>query len=212
MAITNYTAREVQFKVALYGPPFSGKTTVLNYLHQNLDGAQVGEIHTLQSAADKTLYFEFVPGGATLMDDFKIRIEIYTVPGEVSFNAPRKLMLRDVDGILFVADSNWERIEENVSNFKNLEENLKKLGADVNETPVVLLYNKRDLPDAASVSYLDFTLNNRKTRMHTFETAASTGQNVFPALRLLVEILLQRFFETNTGQPVGAQLGVTAEG
>ncbi len=175
MAISNYTARRVQFKLVIYGPAFAGKTTVMDYIRTHIDAESVGGLQTLKSAADKTLSFEFVPREATLLDDFKIQFEILTVPGEVVFNAPRKLVLRDADGILFIANSEWTKIADNVVNFKNLEENLKKLGADVDDIPLVLMYNKRDLPDIAPTGYLDFVLNNRKRRVPCFETQAASG-------------------------------------
>ena len=195
MAISNYTARKVQFKIVIYGPAFAGKTTALNHLHAHLDAESVGELHTLKSAADKTLSFEFIPRDATLMDEFKIQFELLTVPGNVVFNAPRKLVLRDADGVLFVADSEWIRIADNVASFKNLDENLKKLGTDIDDLPLVLAYNKRDLPDIAPPGYMDFVLNNRKRKVQSFETQAATGANIVPALRALCENVIQRFLE-----------------
>jgi len=204
MAISNYTARKVQFKIVLYGPAYAGKTTALNYIHAHIDAAAVGELHTLKSAADKTLSFEFAARDATLLDDFKIQFELSTVPGNVVFNAPRKLALRDADGILFVADSEWARIADDVANFKNLEDNLKKLGADLDDIPLVLIYNKRDLAEIAPAGYLDFVLNNRKRRVPVFETQAANGENIIPALRALCEIVIQRFVESNPEASAGA--------
>ena len=212
MAITNYTAKEVQFKIVIHGPPFAGKTTTLHYLHSHIDAAEVGNLNTLKSGADTTLFFEFVPRDATLLDDFKIRFEIYTVPGNVIYNAPRKLVLRDADGVIFVADSGWDKTAGNAQSFKNLEENLKKSGADVNELPIVFQYNKRDLADAVPSGYLDFVLNNRKLRAPTFDTISSTGGNVFAPLRALSQMLVQRFLENIGNQPAGQQLGMSVEG
>jgi small GTP-binding protein len=198
MAITNYTAKEVQFKIVIYGPAFAGKTTTLSYILSNIEADSVSDLSTFKSAADKTLSFKFVPQNATLLDDFKILFELYTVPGKVAFNAPRRLMLRDADGILFVVDSEWPKIGENVASFKDLEDNLKKLGTNLDEIPAVLLYNKRDLADVAPVSYLNFVLNNRKTRIPVFETAAETGENIFAGLRTLSETIIQRFLENSS--------------
>ncbi|HWB59925.1 MAG TPA: Rab family GTPase [Chthoniobacteraceae bacterium] len=197
MAISNYTARKVQFKIVIYGPPHAGKTTTLHCLHSRLDTESTSEFHTLKSAADKTLSFEFIARDATLFGDFKIQFEVSTVPGEVVFNAPRKLVLRDADGILFVADSEWARVADDVASFKNLEENLKKLGAGVDDIPLVLAFNKRDLPDVAPAAYLDFVLNNRKRRVPSFETQAADGSNIVAAFRALCELVVQHFLESN---------------
>jgi|ERR1700677_2273158 len=204
MAISNYTAKKVQFKIVIYGPAFAGKTTTLNYIQSHVDAESVSGLQTLKSAADKTLSFEYVPPEATLLDDFKIQFEILTVPGDVVFNAPRKLVLRDADGILFVADSEWAKIPDNVVNFKNLDDNLKKLGIDTDEIPLVLLYNKRDLPEIAPINYLDFVLNNRKRRVPSFATTAATGGNIFFALGALLENVIQRFLESNPAASAGA--------
>jgi len=212
MPITNYTEKEVQFKIVLYGPPFGGKSETLNYLHANLDAQSKSDISTLKSAADKTLVFEFVPQEATLLDEFKIRFEVYTVTGNVQFNAPRKLVLRDADGIIFTADSEWANIEENVQSFKNLEENMKKLGIIIDDVPIVLQYNKRASQDVAPVNYLDFVLNNHKMRMPTFETDASTGSGIFTAFRALSNMVIQRFLETSPGYSGSSPLGMMVEG
>lgn len=205
MAITNYTAKEVSFKLVIYGPPFAGKSTAIRHLHEHIGAQTVGELATLQTAADKTLSFRFVPEDAALLDNFKIVFEVYTIPGNIVFNAPRKLVLRDADGILFLADSEWTKITANTACFKELEENLKKLGSSVDELPVALAYNKRDLADAAPASYLDFMLNNRKTRMPVFETTASTGTGIFAGLRAVAEMVIQRFLESNASAPASTE-------
>ena len=196
MPITNYTAKEVQFKIVLYGPPFSGKSTSFRRLHSNIDAAFRGEATSLKSANTDTLVFDFIPRDATLLDDFKIRFELFTIAGEVTTNVPRKLLLRDADGILFVANSSWDQVGDNVQSFKNLQDNLKKFGVTLDEIPIVLQYNKRDLPDAVPVSYLDFVLNNHETRIPVFETVATTGKDIFASLRAISEMLIQRFLET----------------
>lgn len=210
MSIINYTNKEVQFKIVLHGPPFAGKSTTMSYIHSQIDAAAVSDLTTLKSAADKTLFFDFVPRDATLLDGFNIRFELFTVSGNAVFNAPRNLVLRDADGILFVADSAWTQIEENVRSFKNLGENLEKLGGGPDDMPVVLQYNKRDLPDVAPVSYLDFVLNNRKQRMPAFGTSATTGKNVFASLQAISQILIHRFNENSPKHPAVAQPGIAA--
>jgi hypothetical protein len=211
MAITNYTDKEIQFKIVVHGPPFAGKSTTLHYLQSRLDASHVGELKTLKSGADTTLFFDFVPRDATLLEDFKIRFELFTVTGNVVFNAPRKLALRDADGVIFVVDSDWGKIGQDIQSFKNLEDTLKKLGTEVDELPIVLQYNKRDLPDAAPAGYLDFVLNNRKIRARTFATVAATGANVFAPLRALTRMLVQRFLEHNRQQPAGMQSRMLAD-
>lgn len=212
MPVTNYTAKEVQFKVVLYGPAFSGKSTTFNYIHGHLDAEFKDDIASLKSASDQTLLFEYVPRDATLLDDFRIRIELFTVPGAVHFNAPRKLVLRDVDGIIFVADSEWSKIHDNAKTFENMEANLKKLSVDPNEIPIVLQYNKRDLPEVAPVHYLDFVLNNRPVRRPAFETAAINGTNIFESLEAVLHGVIQRFLESTPASMAGSQPGITAEG
>jgi signal recognition particle receptor subunit beta len=212
MPITNYTAKEVQFKIVLYGPPFSGKSTSFRYLHSNIEAAFKGEVTSLKSANTDTLVFDFIPRDATLLDDFKIRFELLTIAGEIATNAPRKLLLRDADGILFVANSSWDQVENNVQSFKNLQDNLKKFGVTLDEIPVVLQYNKRDLPDAAPVSYLDFVLNNHETRIPVCETVATTGRNIFASLRALSEMLIQRFLENTPASNAAQSDAVAIEG
>jgi signal recognition particle receptor subunit beta len=124
---------------------------------------------------------------------FVTKFQLYTVPGQVIYNATRQLVLRSADGIVFVADSQWEKMEENVESFKNLEENLAKQNVALDDIPCVLQYNKRDLPNIAPVNYMEFVLNNRKKRIQSFEVVSSTGQNVFAALNAVSQILLHKF-------------------
>lgn len=193
MSITNYSTREVQFKIVLCGPPFAGKTTALRHLHANLDAASVSEISTVTNGEDTTVSFDFVPRDTMLLDGFSIRTRVFTVPGKVTNDLYRKRVLRDTDGIMFVADSDLERQEENLQSVKTIEEHLKKLGNPLDELPVVLLYNKRDIASAAPFQYLDFVLNNRKNRAPTFGASANDGTNIFDALRALANILVHRF-------------------
>ena len=139
------------------------------------------------------MFFDFLPLNAVVIKGFVTKFQLYTVPGQVIYNATRQLVLRSVDGIVFVADSQWEKMEENVESFKNLEDNLAKQNISIDEIPYVLQYNKRDLPNIAPVNYLEYVLNNRKRRVQSFEVISSTGQNVFASLNAVSQILLHKF-------------------
>jgi signal recognition particle receptor subunit beta len=139
------------------------------------------------------LFFDFLPLNAVVIKGFVTKFQLYTVPGQVIYNATRQLVLRSVDGMIFVADSQWEKMEENVESFKNLEDNLAKQNISIDEIPYVLQYNKRDLESIAPVNYLEYVLNNRKKRVQSFEVISSTGQNVFASLNAVSQILLHKF-------------------
>src|ERR1043166_178078 len=128
MAIINYANKEVQFKVVFYGPALCGKTTNLAYVHSQVTDANKGELVSLATAADRPLFFDFFPLNAVVIKGFKTKFQLYTVPGQVIYNATRQLVLRSVDGIVFVADSQWDKMEENIESFKNLDENLVRQG------------------------------------------------------------------------------------
>src|SRR5664280_3226741 len=161
MSIINYVNKEIQFKIVYYGPALCGKTTNLTYIHSQVAEAHKGELVSLATAADRTLFFDFLPLNTVVVKGFKTKFQLYTVPGQVIYNATRQLVLRGVDGIVFVADSQYEKMPENVESFQNLMENLNALKLNLAEIPYVLQYNKRDLPNAAPVEYMDFLLNNR---------------------------------------------------
>ncbi len=201
MSIINYASKEIQFKIVYYGPALCGKTTNLAYIHSRIDPSNRGDLVSLATAADRTLFFDFLPLNAVVIKGFKTKFQLYTVPGQVIYNATRQLVLRSVDGIVFVADSQWEKMEENVESFRNMEENLAKQNILLDEIPYVLQYNKRDLPNIAPVNYLQFLLNNRKKRVPDFEVISTTGQNVFAALNAVSQLLLHKFSkDSNTGR------------
>lgn len=193
MSIINYASREIQFKIVYYGPALCGKTTNLGYIHQRINPQNRGDLVSLATAADRTLFFDFLPLNALVIKGFVTKFQLYTVPGQVIYNATRQLVLRSVDGIVFVADSQWEKMEENVESFRNLEENLAQQNLSIDEIPYVLQYNKRDLTNVAPVNYLEFLLNNRKKRVQSFEVISSTGQNVFGSLNSVSQLLLHKF-------------------
>src|SRR5271167_3558508 len=135
MSIINYVNKEIQFKIVYYGPALCGKTTNLTYIHSQVAGAHKGELVSLATAADRTLFFDFLPLNAVFVKGFKTKFQLYTVPGQVIYNATRQLVLRSVDGIVFVADSQYDKMSENVESFTNLEENLKTLKLNLAEIP-----------------------------------------------------------------------------
>ena len=197
MAIINYANKEVQFKIVFYGPALCGKTTNLAYIHSQVNDVNKGELVSLATAADRTLFFDFLPLNAVIIRGFKTKFQLYTVPGQVIYNATRQLVLRSADGIVFVADSQWDKMEENVESFKNLQENLARQGASLDTLPYVLQYNKRDMPNSAPTHYLEFVLNNRRVRVPSFPAVATNGQGVFGTLNAVSRLLLQKFAKEN---------------
>ncbi len=193
MPIINYASKEIQFKVVYYGPALGGKTTNLQYIHSRISPSYRGDLISLATAADRTLFFDFLPVNSIVLQGFKTKFQLYTVPGQVIYNTTRQLVLRSVDGVVFVADSHWDKMQENVESFRNLEENLGRQHLRLDELPCALQYNKRDLSDVAPVNYLEFLLNNRKRRVRYFEAVATTGFNVFAALDAVTQLLLHKF-------------------
>jgi signal recognition particle receptor subunit beta len=195
MPIINYARKEIQFKVVYYGPALGGKTSNLIYIHSRLSPANRGDLVSLATAADRTLFFDFLPVNAVILNGFKTKFQLYTVPGQVIYNSTRQLVLRNVDAVVFVANSEWDKIGDNVESLRNLEENLEKQNFSLDTFPYVLQFNKRDLGNVAPISYLEYVLNNRKRRVRSFESIASSGQNVFATLDSATQLLLHQFNE-----------------
>ena len=195
MAIINQATKELQVKVVYYGPALGGKTTNLVQVHDQVQTAQgqKGKLVSLATSSDRTLFFDFLPIEAMAIKGFKTKFQLYTVPGQVIYNTTRQLVLRGVDGIVFVADSQYEKMEENVKSFSNLEENLKTLNMNLAEIPYVLQYNKRDLPGAAPVEYMEFLLNNRDIQVPSFTACANKCEGVFETLNMITRLLLHKF-------------------
>jgi len=206
MAIINQAAKELQIKIVYYGPGMGGKTTNLVQLHDHVQtgSGQKGKLVSLATSSDRTLFFDFLPIEAMTIKGFKTKFQLYTVPGQVIYNTTRQLVLRGVDGIVFVADSQYEKMPENVESFQNLAENLKTLHISLDEIPYVLQYNKRDLPDVAPVEYMEFLLNNRDVQVPSFTACASKCEGVFETLNMITRQLLQKFIAQNATQPVPA--------
>ena len=194
MAIINQATRELQVKIVYFGPAKCGKTTNLEQVHANVQNVQEkGKLVSLATSSDRTLFFDFLPIEAMAIKGFKTKFQLYTVPGQVIYNTTRQLVLRGVDGIVFAADSQWDKMQENVESFQNLEENLKNLKLNLADIPYVIQYNKRDLPGAAPVDYLEYLLNNRDVQVPSFEACASKCEGVFETLNMITRLLLHKF-------------------
>jgi mutual gliding-motility protein MglA len=194
MAIINQATKELHVKIVYYGPALCGKTTNIIKIHDNVESVQEkGKLVSLATSSDRTLFFDFLPLEAHSVKGYKTKFQLYTVPGQVIYNTTRQLVLRGVDGIVFVADSQYDKMTENVESFGNLEENLGALKLSLSDVPYVLQYNKRDLPGAAPIEYMEFLLNNRDVQVPAFEACASKSEGVFESLNMITRLLLQKF-------------------
>ena len=199
MSLVNYSSREITCKIVYYGPGRSGKTTNLQHVHGRLPSARRGEMMSLATETDRTLFFDFLPLDLGSISGFRTRLQLYTVPGQVYYNATRKLVLRGADGVVFVADSQPSLQEENLASLRNLHENLAAEGLDPRELPLVIQYNKRDLPGAVPVEVMSDALNFRG--VPEFEASAVEGTGVFETLRAVSERVLRRL-SRRYGEPV----------
>ena len=180
MALFNYATRELSAKIVYYGPGLSGKTTNIEMVHKMLRPEQKGRLISLPTETDRTLFFDFLPIELGQIKGFKVRFHLYTVPGQVFYNATRRLVLQGVDGVVFVADSQRETINGDMESLKNLMDNLSSYGKKLEDLPFVLQYNKRDLRNVAPIAELDSALNF--LRVPTFEAVAPTGKGVTETL------------------------------
>jgi hypothetical protein len=188
MASVNYALKEISCKIVYYGPGMCGKTTNLQYIHEYIGGDRKGNLVSLATPGERTLFFDFLPLQAPTIHGFETKFQVYTVPGQVMYNATRKLVLRAVDGIIFVCDSQWEKMAENVESFHNMRDNLCTYGYSLETTPYVVQYNKRDLPQVAPVDYLQYLVNRRQVPW--FEAVATTGMGVFESLDTVCRYVL----------------------
>jgi small GTP-binding protein len=190
MTFINYAAREINCKIVYYGPGLCGKTTNLRFIYGKTNPNVKGKLISLATETDRTLFFDFLPLEVGEIRGFKTRFHLYTVPGQVFYDASRKLILKGVDGIIFVADSQENRMEANIESLKNLRENLKAHGYELDKLPYVLQLNKRDLPTAVDVEEMkkQLMLNGEPV----FEAVASTGKGVFETLKAAAkQVILQ---------------------
>lgn len=195
MASINYAQREIACKIVYYGCAMCGKTTNLQYVHDRIPARDKGNLVSLATETDRTLFFDFLPLEVETVGGFTTKFQLYTVPGQVFYNATRKLVLRGVDGIVFVADSQWERMKDNVDSLRNLDDNLAEYGLSLDTVPYVLQYNKRDLSNTASPDYLEYLLNNRRERHLSFRSVATEGAGVFDTLNAACKLVLKRLQE-----------------
>ena len=188
MTFINYASREINCKIVYYGPGLCGKTTNLQYIFDKTNPAAKGKLISLATETDRTLFFDFLPLELGTVRGFKTRFHLYTVPGQVFYDASRKLILKGVDGVIFVADSQVERMDANAEAIDNLDANLKTQGYDLMQIPYVLQLNKRDLPNVASVEEMKRLLT--KKNEPTFEAVAAKGPGVFETLKGVAKLVL----------------------
>ena len=188
MSFINYSSREINCKIVYYGPGLCGKTTNLQYIYNKTNPEAKGKMISLATETERTLFFDFLPLSLGEIRGFKTRFHLYTVPGQVFYDASRKLILKGVDGVVFVADSQIERMEANIESLENLRTNLAEQGYDLDKIPYVMQYNKRDLPNASPLAELQEALN--PTNVISFEAVAPNGNGVFDTLKAVAKLVL----------------------
>ena len=189
MSMINYASREINCKLVYYGPGLGGKTTNLEYVYNKVNPETRGKLISLATEQERTLFFDFLPVDLGSIRGFKTRFHLYTVPGQVYYNASRRLILKGVDGLVFVADSQAERMDANIAALENLYENLSDYGYDPYQLPIVLQWNKRDLPNAVPVDELRRQLN--PMGLPEYEAVAVSGGGVFDTLKGVSKLVLK---------------------
>jgi hypothetical protein len=193
MVQINFARREVNCKIVFYGPGLSGKTTNLEIIHKKVPDTARGNLTSIATEQDRTLFFDFMPLDLGQVAGMKTKLFLYTVPGQVYYDSTRKLVLQGADGVSFIADSDPNRMNDNLESFKNLEKNLKDYGVDIRKIPLVIQYNKRDLPGALSVAELNAKLN--PIGVPTFEAVAVKGEGVMQTLKGISKLVVDRLNE-----------------
>jgi len=188
MSFINYSSREINCKIVYYGPGLCGKTTNLQYIYKKTNPDSKGKMISLATETERTLFFDFLPLALGEIRGFKTRFHLYTVPGQVFYDASRKLILKGVDGVVFVADSQIERMEANIESFENLRVNLAEQGYNLDNLPYVVQYNKRDLPNAVPMVELKKALNPHS--VPEFEAVATDGTGVFDTLKAIAKLVI----------------------
>lgn len=188
MSFFNHNAREIHCKIVYYGPPLGGKTTNIQWLYNNTAKDQSSKLISLDTQVERTLFFDFLPLGVGRIHGYQVRFHVYSVPGQVMFDSSRRLILKGVDGIIFVADSQKERMEENLESLRNLEQHLKVQGLQLEKLPLVFQYNKRDLPNLMPVEQIRQQLN--RFNKLDFEAIASQGIGVIESFSALAKQII----------------------
>jgi len=197
MSFINYASREINCKIVYYGPGLCGKTTNLQHVYQKTAPEAKGKMISLATETERTLFFDFLPLALGEIRGFKTRFHLYTVPGQVFYDASRKLILKGVDGVVFVADSQEERLDANIESLENLKVNLEEQGYQLENLPFVIQYNKRDLPNVTSVEELRELLN--PDSVPDFEACAQTGEGVFETLKAVAKLILMELKKGSGG-------------
>ncbi|MEM6431457.1 MAG: ADP-ribosylation factor-like protein [Deinococcota bacterium] len=195
MSTINFSAREINFKIVYYGPGLSGKTTNIKKIYEQVPGEAKGEMVSLATEDERTLFFDFLPLDLGSVNGFKTRFHLYTVPGQVFYNSSRKLILRGVDGIVFVADSDPSRLRANAESLRNLRENLKEYNLSLEEIPYVVQINKRDLPNALPSEMIRQVLDPTG-KVQTYDAIASQFVGVFEPLKGVSKLVLEKLAQT----------------
>jgi len=188
MAFVNYNNKEITVKIVYYGPALSGKTTCLQYVYESGEYRKKGKLITLDTDGDRTLFFDFLPIEIGKLGDYNIKMQLYTVPGQVAYNTTRKLVLQGSDGIVFVADSQMVMREQNKDSFNNLKENLKANNISFVETPLIFMYNKRDLKEVLPIAMLNSDLNP-ENKPH-FASIGTNGENIAEGLQAIMKMVI----------------------
>lgn len=189
MALVNHTTREINAKIVYYGPGLCGKTTNIHLIYHRIAPGQRGKLISLATETDRTLFFDFLPVELGSIKNYRVRFHLYTVPGQVFYNATRKLVLKGADGVIFVADSQRAMIDANIESITNLRDNVAEQGVNLDDFPMVIQYNKRDLPDIMTVDELNDALNPRAVPF--FEAVAKTGEGVLKTFTAIAKLVLQ---------------------
>lgn len=190
MALINYSSKEINCKIVYYGPGLGGKTTNIKHIYSKVKPENRGKLMSLDTELDRTLFFDFLPVDLGTVKGFSVHFHLYTVPGQVYYNASRKLILKGVDGLIFVADSQIERFEDNIDSMENLNDNLIEYNKKFEEIPLAIQYNKRDLPNIVSINELEDALNPRG--VFFCEGVASEGIGVFEPLKEVSKKVLRK--------------------
>lgn len=197
MSFINYSSREINCKIVFYGPGLCGKTTNLQYIYKKTNPDSKGKMISLATETERTLFFDFLPLALGEIRGFKTRFHLYTVPGQVFYDASRKLILKGVDGVVFVADSQIERMEANIESIENLRINMAEQEYDLDKIPFVIQYNKRDLPNVVPLEEMKKALNPRS--VPDFEAVAMEGTGVFDTLKAIAKLVIMELKRRQEG-------------